>query len=233
MIVIAKAILVVFIISCIVVCVSSSLAFAGTWRDNFEDGNLEGWEAAVGNLPVIENGELVFAQGSDICHFVTGEIQWSDYTVQADVKVIKMLGANVPQVGIAARSHLPENWGWYEFLFGWPAGNANLVVNHVAVNGNESLKTMIPFDVKMNLWYNFKMVLKKDHIEAYLDDKLIIQFDDQAESSGKVDLIVWGLETHFDNVVITGPGISDGGSSFDVTTQNKLATIWGWIRSTP
>jgi hypothetical protein len=103
----------------------------------------------------------------------------------------------------------------------------------VLKNATLKLKTMIPFDVKMNLWYNFKMVLKKDHIEAYLDDKLIMQFDDQAESSGKVDLIVWGLETHFDNVVITGPSISDGGSSFDVTTQNKLATIWGWIRSTP
>jgi hypothetical protein len=32
------------------------------------------------------------------------------------------------------------------------------------------------------------MTLKKDHIEAYLDDELIVEFEDKSEDSGKIGL---------------------------------------------
>jgi hypothetical protein len=74
------------------------------------------------------------------------------------------------------------------------------------------------------------MTLEKEHIEAYLDNELIADFDDKSEDSGKIGLGAKCIEARFDNVVITGPEIPDGGPGFAVTSQNRLATMWGSIK---
>lgn len=202
---------------------------AGTFRNDFSNGNLDGWILVTGNMPIVENGELVFSNVGDICHIVMGEKSWSDYTVQADIMLIKLVGAVIPQVGLGVRTKLPEKWGWYEFLIAFQ-GSWKIVVNHVFENGAESMQAMLDFNMDMNRWYNFKMILRKEHIEAYLDDKLIKEFDDNTEISGRADLIVWGIETHIDNLVVTGPDIPDGGSSFSVDSRYSLASTWGDIK---
>ena len=75
------------------------------------------------------------------------------------------------------------------------------------------------------------MVLEKEHIKTYLDDNLILEFDDSSEKSGNINLISWGLETHFDNVIITGADIPDGGSLKSVDAKRKLTTTWSNIKS--
>lgn len=225
------------IIGLVIYCMVISFAFAGTWRDDFEDGDFEGWEVWWGNWKV-ENGELIFTEGEDICGLYTGEEWWSDYTVQADIMVVKMLTPPIqwPYVGIAARYHLPERPGYYDLIFLWSGGTTKLMVDHVDANWGDNVVTSFPFPVEEGRWYTFKMILEKEHIEAYLDDKLIARFDDKGESSGKVALDVGGIEARFDNIVITGPDIPDGGSWDEskherpVNLQDKLATIWGSIK---
>ncbi len=213
--------------------------FAGTWHDDFEDGNFDGWTSTQGNLPVTEKGELVFAQG-DACHFATGKEEWSDYTVQADVMIAKNIGCAYPQAGISARSKYPQSTNWYEFLFVWIPQTV-LMVNHVSAGFVDNPKTMPPFNVEMGRWYHFKMVLERENVKTYLDDNIILEFNDSSEMSGRIELISWGLETHFDNIIITGANIPDGGSwdktkhlqdKLNVDTKGKITTTWGEVRRT-
>jgi len=78
------------------------------------------------------------------------------------------------------------------------------------------------------------MKTEKEHIETYLDDELIAQFDDKRADSGKAALTVQGIEAHFDNVIITGTEIPDNGTGdFAVHCTGKLAITWATLRTTP
>ena len=75
----------------IMYCMVVSFAFAGTFSDDFEDGDLAGWNIeGEGNWKnwKVENGELLTSNQS-FTLFSTGEAGWSDYTVQADVMIVK------------------------------------------------------------------------------------------------------------------------------------------------
>ena len=81
----------------VVYLVSTTPAFAGTFRDNFEDGNFEGWQASIASKGKWEvgNGELIITpEGMVSTALFIGEAGWSDYTLQTDVMVVKVL---IPQ----------------------------------------------------------------------------------------------------------------------------------------
>ena len=66
---------------------------AGTFVDDFEDGNIAGW-SAVGEWSV-ESGELVgenMEPAYDSGAIFFGELTWSNYTIEADVKLIRSSG---------------------------------------------------------------------------------------------------------------------------------------------
>ncbi len=71
--------------------------WAGTFRDDFEDGDLDGWkqlwpEGAM--IWKVVDGELECSRLSQwSAGIVTGEASWTDYTIEADVKLLQDHGA--------------------------------------------------------------------------------------------------------------------------------------------
>ncbi|MBI1922861.1 hypothetical protein HYR99_01285 [Candidatus Poribacteria bacterium] len=71
---------------------------AGTFRDDFEDGNLKDWRqetpfAQEPTLWEIVDGELECTRpDSKSTLLITGEFDWKDYTIEYDVKLLKDLG---------------------------------------------------------------------------------------------------------------------------------------------
>lgn len=215
----------------IIVCFLLSSAYAGTWCDDFEDGDIDGWKPFGGTWEV-ENGELVF-KGGGFSQLYVGEENWSNYTMQADIMVKKLLaGAKGYQVGIAARYCRPQPRGWYEHIFLWIEGNTHVLTNFTNAQGTDDPKLIMPFNLEEERWYKFKIKAEKEHIETYLDDKLMAKFDDVRADSGTAALSANGVVAHFDNIIITGPQIPDnGGANFTVDSKGKIAAIWANLKT--
>ena len=98
---------------------------AGTWKDNFEDGNFDGWETYKLDWPAavlvpgagnwrVEDGIII---GGDDNRFIfhilsMGEMWWKDYTVEVSVKLSKEL-RNCGQwtsvvLGVRGQKPLPQ-----------------------------------------------------------------------------------------------------------------------------
>ena len=80
------------LVGLIICCIAVLPAFAGTWRDDFGNGDVAGWDiGGSGNWKnwKVENGELLLSH-QDITGLYTGEAGWSDYTVQADIMIVKV-----------------------------------------------------------------------------------------------------------------------------------------------
>ena len=92
----------------------------------------------------------------------------------------------------------------------------------------------MPYDAKEDVFYYVRVVHKGKQIEVWFGknkDKaeLIIEANDNAFKSGLFAFDGYNQPVHFDNILITGPGIprSDGEA---VESQNKLAITWGRLK---
>ena len=92
-------------------------------------------------------------------------------------------------------------------------------------------KIPLPFTLSKDTWYELKIIAKGDHFELYIDGEPVGEFEDNSIPSGKVGLSVRNTHVHFDDVVITGPEIPDGGpGSISVRQKHELVTTWGTLK---
>ena len=82
----------------------SASAWAGTFRDDFEDGNWEGWKPFGGiNLKVVEEDRFSVVEGVLRMDTIVGVMDavgfemgiglrgdWNDYSFSADMRVVKV-----------------------------------------------------------------------------------------------------------------------------------------------
>jgi len=220
------------LIGLIICCIGVLPAFAGTWRDDFGDGDFAGWEIWGGGNWKVESGELLLSHRGTTTLY-TGEAGWSDYTVQADVMIVEVLIPQSAGALILARYQRPESPARYAFGFFWTPNHPRMLgLSYADANSVVHFGKPDPFPIEEGRWYNLRMTLQKNHIEAYLDNELIAEWDDKSEDSGKIALVGYGIEARFDNVVITGDEIPDVGPGGYATVEQtgKLATMWGSIK---
>lgn len=69
-------------------------ALAGTLRDDFSDGDIEGWEV----IPLasqadwsVKDGKLIGIRNDLTSDLVIGELDWSNYSIEAKIKLIQRL----------------------------------------------------------------------------------------------------------------------------------------------
>ena len=84
-------------------------AWAGTLRDNFDDGNFEGWQEFTlmpgrrGNWSVID-GELHVSNGGPTLLLTIGDTTWKNYEIEFDVKPLEKFGLG--DIDIVARMNV-------------------------------------------------------------------------------------------------------------------------------
>lgn len=200
---------------------------AGTFSDDFEDGNIKGWKP-VGKW-FVESGELVgenMKPAYDSGGIFIGELTWMDYTVEADVKLIE--ARPMPRgAGIFIRAQSEPGEMPRLHTFGFGPGSCG---HSLQPGGAESITKIRPFSV--GTWYHLKVVADDNHFEFYINDELIGEFDHLAYPNGRIGLLVFNMKARFDNVVITGEDVPDSGpSGYGVEPQGKLAMTWGKIKA--
>jgi len=228
--------------------------WAGTLRDNFNDGNADGWRMFGGkpdkNLGridesaqwVVQNGELV-STSQNVCTFTSifgiGDNTWKDYEFEFQFRIEKVF---------------PSGCGWVNPLIGFGAyfDNPNeLIINGVYVvimekggtffgiacgqylNGvwTSTLNVDDNISFKPGEWYTAKFVVKDNQYKAFVNNQLLCDTPHDLPEGGAAGLMGRNAEIHFDNVVITGDSIPNQNLGLPVDPQAKLATTWGEIKT--
>jgi pectate lyase len=203
---------------------------AGIWRDDFDDGNLNGWNMATclwaqnlvtpdsGNW-VVENGAV--AGGDDDVStrydLYTGDTSWTDYVAEVSIKLMEDLQLCPHHTGVwlGVRGQEGDKLGLGSYALG--------LVNAYGVESAEVLTyddgqfsdiQRIAFPVEVNTWYRLKMEVSGDQIRAYVDDTMVGEYQSDRFTSGPVIIGANGIRAMFDDLEVTGIGIPDGGPGF-------------------
>ena len=208
---------------------------AGTLRDDFNDGNVEGWRRfSVGGTNLsdwyVEMGVLVCHRPNPYgAHLVIGDVSWQDYTIECDVKLIEVI-PNQASYGLAGivvyHNHGDSTSGYY-------IGDFQGVMSFWAFEYDHGfLFNQTPaFPIALGKWYHMKVETSGKKYSLEIDGKIAHQFTGTRFDSGRAGLGIGGVEAHFDNIVITGNNVPDvGPSGYHVQPRCKLATTWGNLK---
>jgi len=223
-------------------CIMVSPASAGTWSDGFEDGKHEDWQitSQVGPTTVKEEeGVLSMEVHSEFISYlhVIDSDWWQDYTLTVRVKIMKTFGKYVDG-GIEIRYTDSNNYyffvadDWTQVYPGVPPECEGAFVfpwiNEQVQKGQAKV-----FTPELDHWYTLKAIAQGDHTEFYINGDLVGEFDYGEIKSGSVGLVVSNALVHFDDFVVTGPDIPDGGpggASISVRRKDELVTTWGTLK---
>jgi len=216
---------------------------AGTFRDDFENkddfladkrlrvGGV--WGEDVGGY-VWENGSIKGTAAVNLGFFqalITGDHSWTDYTVECKVMPLQILEGSIRSwIGLVLRRPCIDCDPGYYFIL-----NGNSMA---AIDSQNGILDSFPFDFKMDTWYFLKGVANGKHLEFYINDELVVELKSDINSKGKVGVIVFNSIALFDDFIMTGPEVIDGGhwnpeahpDPKFVESIGKLAMNWGKIK---
>jgi hypothetical protein len=221
-----------------------ALVWAGTFRDDFEDGDLKGWtvwNVRGGNsVWKVESGKLIDERKDMWASFVILDesVGWKDYEMEFEAMIKQSLEANFTFVVIGVRvsdNSININHIGPALAYNWIADGNRAIVYGRAIKGAQELELADlveqPYPVQMNKWYKLKLSAIGNQFRLYIDDVLQREFTFDGYESGGVLMAAGGCIAHFDNVVITGPDIPNGGPGLTpVAPKGKLATRWGKLK---
>ena len=219
-----------------------------SWGDDFDDGNDDGWTRVAGTWAV-EGGE--YSQSDTALSraiSVAGDVEWTDYTVEAKVKLIG--GAGEEAILIFRSGANTDNR--YEFIL--RSRTENDVLLHTPQDGI-IMDVNLGFSPALDTWYTMKVVTSGTSIKCYLDGNLYIDTTHTRYSKGRVGFATWQTHAHFDDIRMpgtptwlnwidgkVGKALSFDGaddyvrktspSGFDFATTNEI-TAAAWIKLTP
>ena len=206
---------------------------AGTFRDDFEDGDLDGWKQIWPDGAMIwkiVDGELECVRMSQwSAGIVTGEASWTDYTIDADVKLIRDHGAG--DFDLLARANTNDNG--YAFLVGDWVGEPSVYVQRMP---DLDMKETKPFDaLKLDTWHHVKLEVEGSNFTFWINDDKVVEYQDDTYKEGMTGFGVANYTVRFDNLVITGPDVPDvtppTWEGQPVEPRNRLIKTWAEIKS--
>ena len=211
--------------------------WAGTFTDNFDDGNMDGWTIhrplGQGGTWKIENGELVLQVIDGPIEFTIGEPTWKDYTVSVKVKMT----AHQPHQRWVEAAGILTRWSSglnsYVFLLGTGGlfGNFKGLGAHYVKNSDVPQHyESSPFDWKLNTWYELKVTAEGGQFKVYVDGKQVLSYVDATHPSGAIGIgaAYAGTTAHFDDFSVTGDDVP--GTVAAVDPKAKLATTWAAVK---
>jgi hypothetical protein len=194
-----------------------SLSSAHALEYDFEDGD-QGWEQINGTV-VVDKGELVVS-GSDgvgVMPDSDWNNEWTDYEVQCRMN----MEAGPDNMGMVLRHQASDTY----YIFAIMNGRQQMEIwSRVAGAYTDELD--IGFANEIGQDYIMRVVAEGSDFRVYIDDELIAEWSDDKLETGKVGVRTYSSTSHFDDIIITGPGIP--GTA--VEPASKLTTTWGSIK---
>ncbi len=208
--------------------------WAGTLRDNFDDGDMDEWDLpGAGNIWEVKDGELVITSRVAVLFFI-GETTWENYTVRVRTRIVKHRATATGSVegpNVLVREQfrpLPEH---HLYVFGLgDRGGGKIAYAFYPRDFTPMHFVSEPFEWELDKWYDLKLTAEGEQFWFYVDNQLMIHYTDDVYSKGKVGIGSGGQETtaHFDDFSVTGDDVPD--LNLDVSPEVKLATTWGKVK---
>lgn len=164
--------------------------------DNFEDGDASGWTPTAGTWSVVTDGSKVYKQTSTSGEAVsvTGSSSWSNYSVQAIMKLYDAPANNAS--GIIGR--YADNDNYYLFRL-TTTGQVQL---YKKSGGTFTLLQDAPMTVNINTPYTLKLTFSGSSINGFVNGSSMISVTDTSISSGKIGLRTYKQTASFDDVTV-------------------------------
>lgn len=175
-------------------------ATAGTlYSHNFDDGQAAGWVATTGSWSVVQdNGNYVYSQtSSNEGRTSAGSQAWTDYTVEAQVKIDSFNGTN--RTYVAGRYQDGNNF-YAASLYNSGGGVLEL---RKKVSGSSTTLATTNYALSTGVWYSVKLILSGSSISMYVNNQLVLTASDSSLTSGAVGLIAYKTAAKFDNVIVS------------------------------
>jgi hypothetical protein len=227
------------IVFSLIFLVFAQSALPGTWRDDFEDGNLDGWAKrdiiGVGEFEIQNGGLSALNEGGTSAIWLEGS-DWQDFTAEASVCLLEEFPANDREMSIVLRADM-ANLNGYWFCLQFAGGNYafdELQIWKITGFPNFAKQVAKRYELSEDKWYRMKCSIAGDHLSFYLDNELHCEADVAGFTSGTLTLCVCDVHVLIDDIVVTGDDVPDGGSPVqiegDVKSGGKLATTWGGMK---
>jgi len=186
----------------------------GTFSEDFDDQNAEGWTTYQGTWSAAD-GSYRVNKGSGF-KAVADETDFANFTYEADI-VLKD-GASADNAGIIFRVSDPSNGA--DNLKGYYAGlGVNNRVTLGRMNNNWKELISVSYPVEQNRTYRLKVTALGNEIEIYVDGVLVVSGVDNMFTRGSI-----GVRSHWINAAYDNISVTDAG---DVSLP---AYDWSWVQ---
>jgi len=218
--------------------------WAGTFSDNFNDGNMDGWTlfrppfGPPNSTWKIENGELVLEAVDTPIVFLIGESTWKNYTVRVKAKMVKHQYDVDWAEGILLPIRFNPQLNLYLFGVGTtgsdvPISKDKRVFAGYGQDGSAALlhNEFEPFEWQLDTWYDLRLTAEGDEFKLYVNNTLVLDYTDNTHPTGSVGIgacCIRGTTVHYDDFSVTGDDVP--GTVAAVDPRAKLATTWGAIK---
>ncbi|MBT5535625.1 hypothetical protein HOK31_21325 [Candidatus Poribacteria bacterium] len=215
---------------------------AGTFIDDFEDGDTEGW-VSLGGKPRCEGGVVTLHEQSPVLVLDTDAI--AECVVEMHVRMLSLQPwdgeGNGVTIGTRAQGAFLDSMEAVMLgLNGHADGAPGLMaVSWVGSFVDQDLR-FVPHVTALGEWYRLRVAVEGDQVSCSIDGQEVMRFHDDLLPPGRILIGVgFGYNVaQFDNVVITGEGVPDyapPGWSSDHPTPlasppNALASAWAELK---
>jgi hypothetical protein len=184
--------------------------------DDFEDGDLEGWDNSQQHAEIIQEADGNHAlrlTATDWTAVLVGDQTWSDYAVETRVKIIQPTDSENPDVFLNVRdngagsnynAYINASWGSVGGMgMNFDGEYLGLTASHVAP---------MPL-IRMNFWHVFRFQVFGNQLRVYFDNQLISEYTDTDNriSDGMIALVTApNAEVYFDEVYVLNADVPVG-----------------------
>jgi len=162
------------------------------------------WNRSFEELPSgrgawrVEGGELVQEAVEPAIRLTFGDTSWSDYELSLEAQ---KLGGNEGFL-VLFRVKSERDYYWLN-IGGW--GNRSTAIERSDDNRRRVVSSFRPITVEEGRWYKIRVRCQGRRIQAWLDDELLFDFndDENAHLNGKVGVGTWLTRAKFRNIKVT------------------------------
>ena len=177
-------------------------------EDDFDDGNADGWTTLGSCSWEVVEGEYVTSLSGHqlMCMSIVGDASWTDYAFGADV----MSEGGVANL-IVLRYQDPSNYYVVCLRSDW-LGQDEVFISKLVDGVWHSEVAIVPYPSCNGVWYRLRGVVRGHTVEVYVDDQLLLSWEDSENPflSGPAGVVCWTgcadtSAVRFDNVVVEEP----------------------------
>lgn len=195
---------------------------AGTFTDDFDDGNADGWtiaENAASEWQVVDGGYHGSIADATESIALIGADDWNVKSIEVNISDVQ--GEWLALIWNYRDLNNFDSW-WLNVasstIEAWPKVGA--------YEGSARVTAAVSFDPAEE--FTLEVIIQDNDFDVLFDGEKMGRYSNDAFDTGKVGLLVWAGSATFDDAVITGPNII---GNLAVSLSEKTTAFWGRLKT--